>query len=68
MGGDAAGVRRSYWDARIIIAPWFGSNSKEYGLLEGSLPLWFRSLMEMEERWQENISTPGMKATRGSMD
>ena len=53
VGREVAGEWRSPWDSRLLRAPWLGTEGSEiredrWG--KGSLPVWFRSLMEVEKR------------------
>ena len=48
-----AGQWMSPWNSRLFGAAWLGPDSLQsriYGWGEVSLPVWFRSLMEVEER------------------
>ena len=34
---------------------------------EGKLPIWLRNLIEMEEKWWENVGTPGITGCLGEL-
>ena len=63
VGGEVAGDQMSLWDIRLLRATWFspeGPESRGDGRRKGSLPVWFRSIVVMEERKQENGVPPRM--------
>ena len=52
-----AGEWWSPWDHRLLretrLVP-YGKESRETAMGKGNLPVWFKSLIEVEERWQES--------------
>ena len=49
-------------DSRLLRAAWIGperSKNREVGWGKGSLPVWFRNLIEVQERQLENGGPPG---------
>ena len=59
-GREVAGEWRSPWATRLLRAAWLGpesSESREGWWGKGSLPVWFKDLMKVEEGWQKSNFT-----------